>query len=73
MDPRRRWQKPSGPFEGGKFEVLPRALRPLAPNDLGLVEFDRRLVQGIVVGIAPVVHRGLEARIGQPLGVATTG
>jgi hypothetical protein len=49
------------------FEVSPGAV---LANDLGLVEPDDRLGQGVVVGISHASHRRLDAGLGQALRVA---
>ncbi len=62
--------EPRGPFERGEFDSL--LAFPWCPpvNQLGLVQTVDGLGQGVVVAVALAAHRGLDAGLGQPLGVA---
>ena len=62
--------EPIHPVEGGELNLLQRAPGSPAPDDLGLVEAVDRLGQGVVVAVADAADRGLDARIGEALGVA---
>ena len=56
-------------FEGGELDRLEAAPRAAAADDLGLEEADDRLREGIVEGVPHRAHRGLDAGLGQALGV----
>src|SRR5690606_30678642 len=62
--------EPPDPFEGGELDILDRAPRPPAADDLGLEETDDRLGLGVVVAVAPAADGGLDASLGQALRVA---
>ena len=62
--------EPVHPVEGGELDGFQRAPRSAPPDDLGLVEAVDRLGQGVVVAVADAADRGLDAGIGEALGVA---
>ena len=65
--------EPVDPFEGGEFDSLeaPPWSAPVA--HLGLEQAVDRLSQRVVVRVADAADRGLDARLGEPLGVAKQG
>ncbi len=61
---------PRDPFERGEFDGF-LALAWCPPvNQRGLLQTVDGLGQGVVVAVALAAHRGLDARLGQSLGVA---
>ena len=61
--------EPVHPIPGGVLDRLQRLPRTVAPDDLGLVEAVGGLGQSVVVGIADASHGGLDAGVGETLGV----
>jgi hypothetical protein len=62
--------EPVDPFQGGVLDLVD-ALPGAAPADqLGLVQADDRLGQGVVVGVAAGADRGDRPSLGEALGVA---
>ena len=62
--------EPVHPFEGGELDGVQRAPGPAAADDLGPEQADDALGQSIVVAVADAADRGLDAGLGQALGVA---
>ena len=62
--------EPIHPFKGGEFDRLEAAPGSPPVDQLGLVEAVDGLGQRVVVGIADAADRGLDASLGQTLGVA---
>ena len=58
------------PFERGELDLLQAPPRAVGMNDLGLEETEDSLGQGVVVRVADAAHRGVDAGLGKPLGVA---
>src|SRR5680860_1017935 len=65
----RRWLN-QYPFKRGKLHVLEGLPGSLLSDELGLVEADHGLGEGIVIRISPGVHRGHGSRLGQAFRVA---
>ena len=65
--------EPVDPFERGELDRFEAAPRPAPVDDLGLVEAVDRLGEGVVIGIADAADRGLDAGLGQALGVLDRG
>ncbi len=61
--------EPVDSFEGGILDGLEGAPRPAPVDDLGLVEPVDGLCQRIVIAVADAADRGLDAGLGQALGV----
>jgi hypothetical protein len=62
--------EPVDPLQGGVLDVV-HPLPGAAPADqLGLVQPDDGLGQGVVIGVADRANRGDRAGLGEPLGVA---
>jgi hypothetical protein len=62
--------EPVDPFQGGVLDLVD-ALPGASPADqLGLVQPDDRLGQGVVVAVAAGTDRGDRAGVGEPFGVA---
>jgi hypothetical protein len=62
--------EPVDPLQGGVLDLV-EALPGAAPADqLGLVQPDDGLGEGVVVGVAAGANRGDRAGLGEPLGVA---
>src|SRR5690606_21692723 len=62
--------EPPDPVERGKLHVFEASPGPAAVNHLRLEKTDDGFSQRIVVAVALASHRGLDACLGQPLGVA---
>jgi len=62
--------EPVDPLERRELHIFDPSPRTVAANDLGLVETDDRLRQGIVVRVADAADRGLDAGFGKLLGIA---
>ena len=62
--------EPVHPFQGSELDGFQISPWPAPADDLGLVEAVDRLGQGVVVAVADAADRGLDARIGEALGVA---
>src|SRR5437763_16878770 len=61
--------KPIDPFQRRKFDALEGAPWSAPMDDFGLVEAVDRFSASIVVAVADTADGGLDARLGQPLGV----
>jgi hypothetical protein len=61
--------EPVDPLERGELDRLEASPRPLSPDQLGLVESVDRLGERIVVTVADAADRGLDAGLGEALGV----
>ena len=61
---------PIDPRRGRQLDLFERAPRSAAADELGLVEADHGLGQGIVVRVAAGADRADGARLGEALGVA---
>ena len=59
--------------EGSVLHRLKRAPRPAPVDDLGLIEAIERLGERVVVRVADTANRGLNAGLGQALGVLDRG
>src|SRR5690606_16816335 len=62
--------EPVDPLEGGKLDCLEPLPGPLAPDDFGLEQADDRLGQSVGGAVADGAARGLDAGVGEALGVA---
>src|SRR5690625_2263951 len=62
--------KPPDPFQRGKLDVLKPAPGTAAVNHLCLEEADDRFGQSVIVAVSRAAHRGLNAGLGKPLGIA---
>ena len=62
--------EPVDVFEGGELDVIEAVPWTSATDELGLVEPDGGLGQGVVVGVTPGPDRGNRARGCEPLAVA---
>src|SRR3984957_3481062 len=62
--------EPVHPLQGRKLDGLERAPWSASMDDLGLVETVDRFGEGVVVRVAHAAHGGLDARLGQALGVS---
>ena len=62
--------EPVDPFQRCVFHGFQMSPWAATVNDLGFVEPDDGLGQCVVVGITHTAHGGLDARFGQPFGVA---
>ena len=62
--------EPGHPFEGRKFQRFLGFSRCPTMDQLGLVQAVDGLCQGVVVTVTMATHRGLNACLDQPLGVA---
>src|SRR5690606_14765264 len=62
--------EPPDPVERGKLHVFEASPGPAAVNHLRLEKTDDGFSQRIVVAVALASHRGLDACLGQPPGVA---
>src|SRR5665647_3649485 len=60
-------------LERGELDLLWRFPGPMAVDELGLVEADRRLRHGVIVGVAGSPDRGRDPGLGQALRVADRG
>ena len=65
--------EPVDPFEGGELDGLEGASGSAPVNDVRLEEADHRFGEGVVVAIADAADRGLDAGLGEALGVADAG
>jgi hypothetical protein len=62
--------EPVDPLQGGVLDLV-KAFPGATPADqLGLVQPDDGLGQGVVIGVADRANRGDRAGLGEPLGVA---
>jgi hypothetical protein len=61
---------PLDPFAGGQLDLLQRAPRAAATDELCLVETIHGLGQGVVIGVAAGTHGADGAGLGQAFGVA---
>src|SRR3974390_2748764 len=61
---------PVNPGQGGQLDVLDSPPWTLEGDQLGLVETEDRLGQGVVVGVAPRADRGGRSDLGEAFGVA---
>ena len=62
--------EPVDPFQRCELDGLERAPWSTSVDDLGLVETVDRFGEGIVVTVADATDRGLDAGLGQALGVS---
>jgi len=62
--------EPVDPFQGGVFDLVDAFSGATAADELGLVQPDDGLGQGVVIGVAAGANRGDGAGLGQALGVA---
>ena len=62
--------EPIHPLERRKLHGFIMPPRTTATDELGLIQPDDRLGQGILVRIAAAADRGINARFGEPLSVA---
>src|SRR5450756_2888261 len=60
---------PGHPRRGRELDLVGRPPRPLAPDELGLVEPVDGLGEGVVVAVAPGSDRGDGTLVGEPLRV----
>src|SRR5262245_51078562 len=61
--------EPIDPFESGVLDIVEFSPRATAVNDLGLVQPDDRLGEGVVVRVADAADRRLDAGLLQALSV----
>ena len=62
--------EPVGVLEGGELDVESGVPRSVLVDELGLVQADGRLDEGVVVGVADRANRGGDAFEVEPVGVA---
>jgi hypothetical protein len=62
--------EPVDPFQGGVLDGVDPLPGAAAADQLGLVEPDDGLGQGVVLGVSAGADRGDRSRLGQPFGVA---
>src|SRR5438477_2615603 len=58
---------PIDPFERGELDLVDRLPRSSAVDQLGLVESDRRLREGVVIAVAHGSNRGVGAGVDKAL------
>ena len=58
------------PLEGGELNVFETTPGPTSTDHLGLVEADDGFSQSVIVRVASAADGRLNARLGEPLGVA---
>ena len=61
--------EPVDPFEGGELDRFEAASTAASMDHLGFVEAVDGLGESIVVAVADAADRGLDARLGEPLGI----
>ena len=61
--------EPVNPLERRELDSVDASPRAALPNDLGLVEPNDRLSQGVVVGVADTADRWLDPDLGETLRV----